>query len=95
MNEQAGETFDKGILLEKEAEFEKAKTIYDHPSSSYYSSAAPDSSNCFSVFNDRRVRFRMILPINGENMPAKNPMRMLMVSVTIVSLLLLLNSSKS
>jgi len=29
MNEQAGETFDKGILLEKEAQFEKAKTIYD------------------------------------------------------------------
>ena len=28
MNEQAGETFDKGILLEKEAEFGKAKKIY-------------------------------------------------------------------
>jgi trimethylamine---corrinoid protein Co-methyltransferase len=29
MNEQAGESFDKGILLEKEAQFEKAKTIYE------------------------------------------------------------------
>ena len=29
MNEQAGETFDKRILLEKEAQFEKAKTIYE------------------------------------------------------------------
>ena len=29
MNEQAGETFDKGLLLEKEAQFEKAKIIYE------------------------------------------------------------------
>jgi trimethylamine---corrinoid protein Co-methyltransferase len=29
MNEQAGETFDKGIHFEKEAQFERAKTIYE------------------------------------------------------------------
>jgi hypothetical protein len=29
MKKQADETFDKGILLEKEAEFEKAKAIYE------------------------------------------------------------------